>query len=100
MKMQRDGNKLTAFAAGRIDTNSAPEFASELESVLDGVMDLTLDFSELEYISSSGLRVLMIAIKEMQKRRGDIRIVNASESIFDILETTGFAGVCDVEMKP
>ncbi|MBE7008747.1 MAG: STAS domain-containing protein [Ruminococcaceae bacterium] len=99
MKMQRDGDKLTVFAQGRIDTNSAPEFASQVEGALDGVMDLTFDFSELEYISSSGLRVLMIAIKEMRRRRGEVRITNASEGVYDILESTGFTGACDVEMK-
>ena len=99
MKMQRDGDRLTVFTEGRIDTNSAPQFASELESALDGVADLTLDCSLLEYVSSSGLRVVMQAIKTMGKRHGAIRIVNVSEYLYDILETPGFTGVCDVEMK-
>ncbi len=100
MKMQRDGDKLTVFAQGRIDTNNAPKFASEPENALDGVMDLTLDFSELKYISSSGLRVLLQAIKAMRRRRGEVRITNVSESVCDVLETTGFAAACDVERKP
>lgn len=100
MNMRRDGDKLTVFAPRRIDANSAPEFASELESAMDGVMDLTLDFDPLEYISSSGLRVLMIAVKEMRRRHGEIRVVNAGESVYDILEATGIIGACDVAMKP
>ncbi len=100
MRMNRDGDKLTVFAEGRINTNSAPAFASEVEGGLEGVMDLTLDLDRLEYISSSGLRVLMMAIKEMGRRHGAVRITNVSENVYDILENTGFTGACDVEQKP
>lgn len=100
MKMNRDGDKLTVFAEGRIDTNRAPAFAGEVEGALEGVMDLTMDLDRLEYISSSGLRVLMMAIKEMGRRHGVIRITNVSENVYDILESTGFTSACDVEPKP
>ena len=60
--------------------------------------ELILDLNDPEYISSSGLRAVMLAVKTMA-RRGEMRIVNVSEDVYDILETTGFTGVCDVEMK-
>ena len=59
-----------------------------------------MDLDRLEYISSSGLRVLMMAIKEMGRRHGVIRITNVSENVYDILESTGFTSACDVEPKP
>ena len=95
----REGDRLIFFAEGRIDTNTAPRFSNELEAALDGVMDLTIDCSRLEYISSSGLRVLMKAIHAMERRRGDIRITEVNENIYEILEVTGFIGACDVERK-
>lgn len=96
MTIQRDGGNVTLFAEGRIDTYNAPQFAAEMEKALDGAASLTLDFSALTYISSSGLRAVMLAAKAMAKQ-GEMRIVGASESVYDILETTGFTGLCDVE---
>ena len=98
MKIKRNGSSITLFAKGRIDTNAAPQFAAEMEEVLKDAEELTLDFSGLEYISSSGLRAVMLAVKTM-RRRGSMQIVNVREDIYSVLETTGFTGVCDVELK-
>lgn len=96
MKIERDGGKTTVYTEGRIDTNSAPKFAAEMEQALPGTTELVLDCGALEYISSSGLRAIMLAVKTMQ-RQGEMRIVNVNEDIYNILETTGFTGVCEVE---
>lgn len=96
MTIQRNGGKVTLFADGRIDTYNAPQFAAEMEKALDGAATLTLDFSALQYISSSGLRAVMLAAKAMAKQ-GEMRIVGVSEQVYDILETTGFTGICDVK---
>lgn len=93
---QREGDKVTIFPEGRIDANSAPQFAAEMESALPGARELVVDCSNLVYISSSGLRALMLGVKAMN-RQGKMRIVNVSSGIFDIMETTGFTGICDVE---
>lgn len=96
MKIQKDSGRVTVYADKRIDANTAPQFAAEMEKVLDGAEDLTLDFSDLEYISSSGLRAVLLAVKTMA-RQGDMRIVGVNKDIYTILETAGFTGVCDVE---
>ena len=96
MTIQKDGAKVTLFAEGRVDTNNAPRFAADMEKALEGTTDLTLDFSGLTYISSSGLRAVMLAVKAMA-RQGSIRIIGVSEDVYDILETTGITGVCEIE---
>ena len=53
IKKTTDGSKLTVAVSGRLDTNTAPQLESELKGCLDGVTDLTLDFSALDYISSA-----------------------------------------------
>lgn len=55
-----------------------------------------MDFAELEYISSAGLRVLLIAIKQM-KRQGSMRVINTNEMVKEIFEVTGFADFVKVE---
>ena len=55
-----------------------------------------MDFAELEYISSAGLRVLLIAIKQM-KKQGSMKIVHSNEMVKEIFEVTGFADLVEVE---
>ena len=99
VRIQRSGSAATLYAEGRVDTNSAPSFAARMEEALPGTTDLTLDFSDLSYISSSGLRAVMLAVRTMS-RQGSIRIVNVQPGVYEILETTGFTGLCDVEQLP
>ncbi len=54
-----NGTELTIKVEGRLDTMTAPALETELRRSLNGITDLTLDFTNLEYISSAGLRVLL-----------------------------------------
>ena len=96
MSIQRDGGSVTVSVGARIDTYQAPQFAAEMEQAVAGATELVLDFSKLTYISSSGLRAVILAVKAMD-RQGIMRIVNVREPIYEILETTGFTGMCEVE---
>ena len=98
MTIQKNGSKVTLYTDERIDTNGAPQFAVQMEKALEGAQDLTLDCEKLTYISSSALRVVLLAVKAMA-RQGDMRIINVRESVYEILETTGFTGACNVELK-
>ncbi len=90
-------NGTAAFSLeGRLDTVSAPELEAELKDALDGVSELTLDLEKLEYISSAGLRVLLAAQKEMNKR-GAMKIAHVGETIMEIFEVTGFSDILTIE---
>ena len=89
-------NAKAAFSMeGRLDTVSAPELEAELKDALDGVSELTLDLEKLEYISSAGLRVLLAAQKEMNKR-GTMKIAHVGETIMEIFEVTGFSEILTI----
>jgi anti-sigma B factor antagonist len=89
-------NGKAAFALeGRLDTVTAPELENELKAALDGVTELTLDFDQLEYISSAGLRVLLSAQKTMNKQ-GEMRILHVNETIMEIFEVTGFSDILTI----
>ena len=62
----------------------------------NGVTVLTLDFAELEYISSAGLRVLLAAQKVMNKQGGMV-IRHVNETIMEVFEITGFSEVLTIE---
>ncbi|MCR5358025.1 MAG: STAS domain-containing protein [Lachnospiraceae bacterium] len=76
---------------GRIDTITAPEMLRAYEeTAAEGPIEkITIDCKELEYISSAGLRVLLIMVKALKDKNGMI-LKNVSDQVLDILETTGF----------
>ena len=91
-----DNGKLTVFIEGRLDTTTSPQLSSELEGALDGVKELVLDLTLLEYISSAGLRVLLTTEKTM-KGRGKMVVKNVSEMVMEVFEITGFADILTIE---
>ncbi len=92
----KDSDKLTLKIEGRIDTKTAPEFDETVKSSLDGISSLIIDLKETAYISSAGLRVLLIAQKQMNKQ-GDMKIINVSADIMEIFEVTGFSDILTIE---
>ncbi|MEE1254988.1 MAG: STAS domain-containing protein [Lachnospiraceae bacterium] len=96
IKKMINGEILTLYVAGRIDTTNAKEFEDVINSELKDITGLIMDFAELEYISSAGLRVLLIAIKQM-KKQGSMKIVHSNEMVKEIFEVTGFADLVEVE---
>ncbi|MBR4421572.1 MAG: STAS domain-containing protein [Erysipelotrichaceae bacterium] len=82
---------------GRLDTTTAPELNKELTTLFaEGVNHLVLDFKELEYISSAGLRELLFAQKNIGSE-GTFVIRNVNEVIMEILEITGFTDILTIE---
>lgn len=96
IEQKRNGNALTIALEGYLDTTTAPELSAVLETALDGVKELTFDFEKLEYISSSGLRQLLLAQKTMNEQ-GTMRVLHANGIILKIFEATGFADILTLE---
>ena len=91
-----NGEELVVCVAGRLDTMTSPEFVKELKPAMEGMSEVVLDFKDLEYISSAGLRVLLSAQKVMM-RQGSLVIRNCSDEIMEIFEVTGFTDILTIE---
>ena len=89
---KENGNSLVIAVKGRLDTTTAPQLETELYRSLPGITDLTFDFAELKYISSAGLWLLLSVFKSL-KGKGTVRVINVSETIREVFEVTGFAGL-------
>ena len=91
MKIERlyEDDMCTLTPFGRIDTETSLEFSDVLNSVIRTTKNIAIDFKEAEYISSSGLRVLLAARKKLEGV-GVITLKNANETIREVLELTGF----------
>ena len=93
---KQNGTALEIALEGRLDTMTAPELEAALNSSLDEAESLTLDFTDLGYISSAGLRVLLSAQKRMSKK-GGMTVTHVSEEIMEIFEVTGFTDILTIE---
>lgn len=96
INMSLNANELTMTLVGRLDTTTAPQLETELKTSLAGVESLLMDFAELEYISSAGLRVLLSAQKVMNKQ-GKMVIRHVNETIMEVFEVTGFSDILTIE---
>lgn len=90
-----DGDKLTLSLEGRLDTNTAPELEAEL--VLDGIVEVTFDLANLEYISSAGLRVFLTAQKKMMATDGRVVLRAPNDMVRSVLDITGCADIFEIQ---
>lgn len=88
----QNGETLILKVIGRLDTSTAPQLEAEMNDSLDSAKDLILDFSELEYISSAGLRVILKAQKIMNKQ-GTMKLTGVNDTVMEVFDITGFSDI-------
>ena len=82
---------------GRLDTNTSKEANNELTKLVDeGKTKLIIDLSNLDYISSSGLRILLALSKEIKALKGEMRICGLNETVKEVFEISGFTMILKV----
>lgn len=81
---------------GRLDTNTVPELEELLKDIIDDLDSMIFDFEKLEYISSSGLRLLLSTNKQMSKK-GGFKVINVTEDVMDVFDVTGFSSIITIE---
>lgn len=91
LKISESGGKVIAALNGRLDTAASQQFAADMLPLIDNASKtIVLDCSELEFISSSGLRQLLALRKESIAAGGDIVVTNVSEAVKQVFAITGF----------
>ena len=89
-----ENGKLSISLAGRLDTNTSPELESEMD--LSGVNEILFDFTDLEYISSAGLRILMAAQKAMIACSGKMTVAHPNAMVKGVFDITGMSGIFNI----
>ncbi|MBO4366479.1 MAG: phosphotransferase [Clostridia bacterium] len=94
-KYDQDTGLLTIFLSGRIDSVNSPEAGQSIQDECDKIRPtaIHLDCDALEYISSAGLRIIL----RVKKACPDTVLTNVSSEVYEILETTGFTEMMDVQ---
>ncbi|MER2150524.1 MAG: STAS domain-containing protein [Candidatus Limivicinus sp.] len=93
----RNGKELTVIPEGRLDTYTANDFEQTLADELKDAESLIVDLSDVNYISSAGLRVLLTYAQEMEERGGTIKAVNVNEIVHQTFDLTGFLEILNVD---
>jgi anti-sigma B factor antagonist len=98
MRIEKDLTNSSALIKidGRIDSVTSSELKTALDELPADLTDLTLDFKNVPYISSAGLRVLLTNHKKMMAT-GTMKVINVSEDVMDVFEITGFKNVLNIE---
>ncbi|HEX2215492.1 MAG TPA: STAS domain-containing protein [Xanthobacteraceae bacterium] len=85
------GDVVIAKLAGRLDSSSAPSAEEQLTRVIgSGTPHLAIDLSNLEYISSAGLRVLLLVARRVQQAHGKLALFGLSPSVREVFSISGF----------
>lgn len=86
-----DGGRTVISVTGRVDTTTAPELDAGLK--LEGSETVTLDLSGVPYMSSAGLRCLLVAQKKMMAGGGSLTIAGLQPAVREVLDITGFSSI-------
>ncbi len=81
---------------GRLDSNTAKAFEADLlAQVSSGTLSLVINFAELDYISSAGLRVILMAAKRVKSAKGAFALAGMAEHIREVFQVSGFLSILD-----
>ncbi len=97
IRKEKNGNALILQLSGKLAIKEAQALDQVVRTELSGITDLTLDMTEVPYISSAGLRVLIIAQNMMDEVGGTLTITHVSEMVGSVLQLTGFSDFMKIE---
>ena len=89
MTAKREGDLRTVCLKNRLDAMNSSDVQQALEPLLNGIKHLRLDLSNLNYISSAGLRVLLFLRQEMEEKNGDMELLHVNQIVMDVFDVTG-----------
>ena len=96
IKLQKNGTSLMVVVDGKIDTNTAVEFGQAVLDNLDNINNLVLDFTNVSYISSMGLRMVLECQKKMKAQQGEMSLLNVQYAVMEVFDMTGFTKILKI----
>ena len=81
---------------GSLDSTTALEAQKSLDAVVAGARKVALDFSQLDYISSAGLRILLGAAKQLRAKGGTLGMFGLNQSVREVFDISGFSSILPV----
>ncbi len=98
IKQERDGDVVIVRLSGRLDSSAAPSAEEKLSGALTGQPPrLAVDMSGLDYISSAGLRVLLVVAKKVQQQKGKVALCGLAANVREVFTVSGFDSIFAIE---
>lgn len=88
---KKTGTELEVKVSGRLDTNTAPDLESSVTPDLKSCKKLVLELSELDYISSAGLRVVLTFYKSLSAEGKSMVVKHVNDEVMEVFDMTGFS---------
>lgn len=97
IQVQETGNAWVVAVAGKLDAVSAGDYEKAVRQLItDGKTRFVIDFAELSYISSAGLRVLLSTAKQLKPIGGVVCFANLQDNVREVFEMTGFSSILGI----
>ncbi len=96
LNIRKENAAIVIEIIGRLDTITAPELDAAVKSVIVDDMELIFDCEKLEYISSSGLRVVIATHKQMMTRSSKLVVRHLNKEVKSVFELTGFSNILNI----
>ncbi len=94
IQLLQNDNVLIVAVSGRLDAVTAPNYETKIRSVIDeGHHKLVIDFAGLEYISSAGLRGLLLTAKLLKAQNGQVCLANPDGNVKSVFDMSGFSAL-------
>ncbi len=97
IKTVNEDSKITLQVEGRVDTNTSPELQKNILEALKSAKELVIDFEQVPYISSAGLRALLLGQKTANSKHAEMTVTNVSPMVMQVLKAVGFDKVLKIK---
>lgn len=92
-----EGDTKVVMLNGKLDTNSTPTAEAEVNKLMDeGANKMLVNFEQISYISSSGLRFLLATAKRLKASGGELKVCSLNEMATEVFELSGFSAIIGV----
>jgi len=97
IRTKKDRSAMVVSLKGRLDALSSPEFEKELSTLIaDGEKDFIIDFNELDYISSAGLRSILTTIRGLKEKDGKLLLCSLKDIVKEVFEISGLSTIIPI----
>ena len=96
IKKTQTGDTCALTLTGRLDTITSPKLQETLIEAVSSAANTELDFAEVDYVSSAGLRVLLLGEKNAKSAGKTMTLKNVSAEVMEVFEITGFSGILTI----
>lgn len=92
-----DNTTATIVISGKLTVATSPDFESALQSLPEDVVSIFVDMTDLVYVASAGLRVIVAGEKRINRKGGNLYLMHPNEDVMEVLDMTGLVDVLHIE---